>query len=122
MDWLPHRRPSRQCRRNRFIQCDEIWTLCRKKRGHCRGREINDPTIGDQHLYTAMDTSTKLLVSFTVGKLSAAVTNEFIADLEKRLVHPPVTSVSGRRFRQTAGDRTGLRSRTTFAGACDAAS
>jgi IS1 family transposase len=78
------------------IQCDEIWTFCRKKQGHCRGREINDPTIGDQYLYTALDTSTKLLVSFTVGKRSSAMTNEFIADLEKRLVRPPVTSGSER--------------------------
>jgi IS1 family transposase len=74
----------------RHVQCDEIWTFVRKKEGHLRGNEKRDQTIGDIYLHTALDTDTKLLVSFTVGKRTSEETHAFIADLEKRLVRPPV--------------------------------
>ena len=73
----------------RHVQCDEIWTFCRKKQGHCRGREMNDPSIGDIYLYTALDTDTKLLVTYSVGKRTSQMTDAFIADLQKRLVRQP---------------------------------
>jgi IS1 family transposase len=70
----------------RHIQCDEIWTFVKKKQGHLFGREKSSQTIGDIYLFTALDTDTKLLVSFAVGKRSSEVTETFIADLQKRLV------------------------------------
>jgi hypothetical protein len=73
----------------RHVQCDEIWTFVRKKEGHIRGHEARDRTIGDAYLYTALDTDTKLLVTFAIGKRNSEVTAAFIADLEKRLVRQP---------------------------------
>ena len=70
----------------RHVQCDEIWTFVRKKEGHLRGNEKRDNTIGDAYLYTALDTDTKLLVTFAIGKRNSEVTAAFIADLESRLV------------------------------------
>jgi IS1 family transposase len=75
----------------RHVQCDEIWTFVRKKEGHLYGNEKRDETIGDIYLYTALDTDTKLLVTFALGKRNSQVTEMFIADLEKRLVRQPVS-------------------------------
>ncbi len=74
----------------RHVQCDEIWTFVRKKEGHLYGNEKRNNTIGDAYLYTALDTDTKLLVTFAIGKRNSEVTAAFIADLEKRLVRQPV--------------------------------
>jgi IS1 family transposase len=73
----------------RHVQCDEIWTFVPKKEGHLYGNEKRDDTIGDIYLYTALDTDTKLLVTFAVGKRNSQVTEMFIGDLEKRLVRQP---------------------------------
>jgi IS1 family transposase len=70
----------------RHIQCDEIWTFVRKKQARLFGNETHSQTIGDIYLFTALDTDTKLLVSFAVGKRTSEVTETFIADLQKRLV------------------------------------
>jgi IS1 family transposase len=74
----------------RHIQCDEIWTFVGMKQGRANKRKLDDRVIGDQYLFTALDTDTKLLVTFAVGKRSAEMTRAFIADLEKRLVRQPV--------------------------------
>jgi IS1 family transposase len=76
----------------RHVQCDEIWTFVKKKQGHLRGNELRNDRIGDQYLYTALDTDTKLIASFTVGKRSSEMTYAFIADLEKRLVRQPLAT------------------------------
>ncbi len=71
------------------VQLDEIWTFCRMKEGRARKHKLDTARIGDQYLYTALDTETKLLVSFAVGKRAWETTNAFIADLETRLVRKP---------------------------------
>jgi IS1 family transposase len=70
------------------VQLDEIWTFCRIKEGHARKRHLDTARCGDQYLFTALDTESKLLVSFAVGKRTWETTNVFIADLRKRLVTP----------------------------------
>jgi IS1 family transposase/transposase-like protein len=70
------------------VQLDEIWTFCGMKEGRAKKRRLDTARIGDQYLYTALDTETKLLVSFALGKRNWEATNGFIADLRKRLVTP----------------------------------
>jgi IS1 family transposase len=72
------------------VQLDEIWTFCRIKEGHAKKRNLDTARIGDQYLFTALDTETKLLVSFAVGKRTWETTDVFIRDLKKRLVVPVV--------------------------------
>jgi IS1 family transposase len=71
------------------VQLDEQWTFCRMKEKQAARRKLDNAEIGDQYLYTALDTDTKLLVSFRIGKRNSEVTDAFIADLEKRLVRVP---------------------------------
>ncbi len=68
------------------VQLDEIWTYCRMKEGQAKKRNLTTARIGDQYLFTALDTQTKLLVTFAIGKRTRETTNIFIADLKKRLV------------------------------------
>ncbi len=70
------------------VQLDEIWTFCRMKEGQAKKRHLDNSVIGDQYLYTALDTDTKLLVSFALGKRDWTTTNAFIRDLRERLVTP----------------------------------
>ncbi len=70
------------------VQLDEIWTFCRMKEGRAKKHRLDTARIGDQYLFTALDTETKLLVTFTVGKRTWETTNAFIGDLRKRLVTP----------------------------------
>jgi IS1 family transposase len=74
----------------RHVQCDEIWTFVKKKQGHLRGNEMRNDKIGDIYLFTALDTDTKLLACFAVGKRTSEVTQAFIADLETRMVRQPL--------------------------------
>ena len=74
----------------RHVQADEIWTYCKMKEARAKRRDPSNQTIGDIYLFTALDTDTKLLVTFAVGKRTSEVTQAFIADLETRLVRPPV--------------------------------
>jgi IS1 family transposase len=71
------------------IQIDEIWTFCRMKEAQAKRRKLDNSTIGDQYLFTALDTDTKLLVTFAVGKRTAATTEAFIEDLAGRLYRTP---------------------------------
>ncbi|HEV8066230.1 MAG TPA: hypothetical protein VGP76_00745 [Planctomycetaceae bacterium] len=71
------------------VQIDEIWTFCGMKEARAKRRHLDSSTIGDQYLFTALDTDTKLLVTFAVGKRTMATTDAFIADLSRRLHRTP---------------------------------
>jgi IS1 family transposase len=75
----------------RHVQCDEIWTFVKKKQGHLHGNELRNDKIGDIYLFTALDTDTKLIASFSVAKRTSEATQAFIADLEKRMVRQPLS-------------------------------
>jgi IS1 family transposase len=69
---------------SRFVQADEIWTYVGKKEK--RVTEYDDPMqVGDQYVYVAMDSETKLVPCYRVGKRNAANTWYFVRDLESRL-------------------------------------
>jgi IS1 family transposase len=73
----------------RHVQCDEIWTFVAKKQGRLTAEERQDRAdIGDIYLWTALDTDTKLLASYAVGKRSADMARRFMVDLASRLVVP----------------------------------
>jgi IS1 family transposase len=71
------------------VQLDEIWTFCFMKEYRARKLKLDTSRIGDQYLYTALDTDTKLLITFAIGKRRWETTNAFVEDLEKRLVRDP---------------------------------
>lgn len=70
------------------LEIDEIWTFCKKKQRRLLGEEKNNPHIGDQYLFIAIDEETKLIPSYALGKRNGETTELFIDDLAKRIILP----------------------------------
>ena len=65
------------------LQLDEIWGFIGKKERHVRPED--DPQYGDVWTFCAIDSDTKLVPSFKVGKRNAATANTLTSDLASRL-------------------------------------
>ena len=69
--------------RPRFVQADEAWTFVQKKQKRLK---MTDPEErGDQYVWIALDSETKAVLSYDVGKREALSAYEFIGDLTKRI-------------------------------------
>jgi len=68
--------------RPRFVQCDELWTFVHTKQGHLHW---NDPREwGDSYIWLALDSDTKLILSYHVGRRTQPHAQIFMADLRAR--------------------------------------
>lgn len=65
------------------LQFDEIWGFIGKKQK--RVRSDDDPQYGDAWTFCAIDSDTKLVPAFKVGKRDATTANAFVADVASRL-------------------------------------
>ena len=74
----------------KHLQCDEIWTFVLKKQAQLKPAEREDPALGDQFLFVALDEETKLVPSFVLGKRNTENTEALMDDLAKRIVVPPL--------------------------------
>lgn len=68
----------------RHVQCDEIWTFVQKKQGRLNEWEKRDDSIGDQYLFLALDTDSKLIASYSLGKRTGGNAYALMADLRSR--------------------------------------
>lgn len=70
--------------RCRKIQVDEVWGFVGKKQRHLK--EDDDALVlGDTWTWVALDSDTKIVPTFWVGKRDAYAARAFIADLSERL-------------------------------------
>ena len=65
------------------LQFDEVWGFIGKKERHCTSDD--SPEVGDVWTFCAIDSDTKLVPAFRVGKRDAATANAFVADVASRL-------------------------------------
>jgi IS1 family transposase len=70
----------------KIVQVDEIWTYVGKKEKRVNGTD-NPVEVGDQYVFVAMDSETKLVPCFRVGKRSSANAYWFMHELESRLAN-----------------------------------
>jgi len=68
----------------RFVQADELWTFVHTKEAHLYGDTPED--WGDCYVWMAIDSETKMVLSYYTGKRVAASADEFIRDLSERVV------------------------------------
>lgn len=68
------------------IQVDEIWTFIAKKQKQLRKDEQDNPKIGDQYVFVAMDADTKLVPVFRVGKRTGRLAASFMMELATRVM------------------------------------
>ena len=75
-----------------LIQADEIWTYVGKKEKRVRYND-NPEEVGDQYVFVAMDSESKLVPCFRVGKRNAANAWHFVQDLQQRLANRKLSPV-----------------------------
>jgi len=66
-----------------YLEFDEIWGFIGKKEKHVSFND--DPTLGDVWTFCAIDSETKIVPSFKVGKRTLHTGNAFLADIASRL-------------------------------------
>ena len=70
---------------SKFVQVDEIWTYVGKKQKQTTPLDSED--LGDQYVFVAMDSETKLVPSFLVGKRNLDNSLEIMKDLQYRITN-----------------------------------
>jgi IS1 family transposase len=78
-----------------YLQFDEIWGFIGKKEKHVSFND--DPTLGDVWTFCAIDSETKLVPAFRVGKRNHMTANAFVSDVASRLKNRPQISSDGLR-------------------------
>lgn len=70
---------------SKFIEVDEIWTFCKKKEKKLTEDEKITELFGDQYCFVAMDSESKLIPTYQIGKRNMENTLKFIFDLKDKL-------------------------------------
>ena len=71
----------------RGIQCDEIWAFCYAKEKNVMLAKAAPQGSGDVWTWTALDSDSKMILSYEVGDRSGATAIEFMDDLRSRLAN-----------------------------------
>jgi IS1 family transposase len=61
------------------VQCDEIWSFIQKKEKAVKYGD--DPNFGDSYCFTALETHSKLILNFALGKRNQRTTDAFVEGL-----------------------------------------
>lgn len=69
------------------IQCDEIWSFTYAKQKNVPGAKAAPEGAGDTWTWTAIDSDSKLIVSYMVGGRDSEYAIEFMDDLRARLAN-----------------------------------
>ena len=69
------------------VQCDEIWAFCYAKDKNVATAKAAPRGAGDVWTWTAIESASKLILSYAVGDRSGQTANEFMDDLSGRLAN-----------------------------------
>lgn len=67
------------------VQVDEIWSFCYAKEKNVPFAKAAPAGAGDVWTWTALDSDSKIILSFVVGDRSSATAMDFMDDLKERL-------------------------------------
>ncbi|HUE52116.1 MAG TPA: IS1 family transposase [Terriglobales bacterium] len=88
----------------RYLQFDELWGFIGKKERHV---SVDDnPELGDVWTFCAIDSETKLVPSFKVGKRNSITTAQFVQDVASRMRHRVQVSSDAMHLYVEAMERT----------------
>jgi IS1 family transposase len=79
------------------IQCDEVWAFCYSKQKNVAGAKAAPEGAGDVWTWTALDASSKLLVSYMVGGRDSEYAMALMDDLRGRLANRVQLTTDGHR-------------------------
>ncbi len=69
------------------VQCDEIWSFCYAKARNVKNAKAAPEGAGDVWTWTALDSDSKLIVSWLVGERDALCAFDLMQDLKGRLAN-----------------------------------
>ena len=69
--------------RPKFVQADELWTFVHTKERHMRPGSLDE--WGDSYIWMAIDSDTKMVLSYLVARREAVSAYAFIRDLSNRV-------------------------------------
>ena len=69
------------------VQCDEIWSFTYAKQKNVAGAKAAPEEAGDTWTWTALDSDSKLIISWLVGGRDSEYAIEFMDDLRSRLAN-----------------------------------
>ena len=92
--------------RSRFIQVDEMHSFVFVRQKNLNPTRHNEATMGEQYLFIAMDSETKLVPSFLVGKRNIENAYYLMEDLQSRLATRVQLTTDGFRPYVNAVDAT----------------
>src|SRR5665213_3980536 len=73
--------------KSRRVQCDEIWSFCYAKQANKAAAKAAPERAGDVWTWTALDSESKLIVSYLVGGRDGEYAMAFMDDLRDRLAN-----------------------------------
>jgi IS1 family transposase len=91
-----HDRTVRDVKANK-VQCDEIWSFCYAKARNVPDAKAAPEGAGDVWTWTAIDSQSKLILSWMVGGRDAGYAMDFMADLRGRLANRVQLTTDGHR-------------------------
>lgn len=68
-----------------LLQVDEIWCFIGKKNKNLTAQERRQRELGDQYIFVALDSDTKLVPHFEIGKRTMQTTMHFLEELKNRV-------------------------------------
>lgn len=71
--------------RSQHIQCDEVWSYCHAKERNLPPERRGQDGIGDMWTWTGIDSDSKMIVSWHLGKRTREDCESFISDLAGRI-------------------------------------
>lgn len=69
------------------VQCDEIWSFCYSKQKNVATAKAAPEFAGDVWTWTAIDSDSKLIVSYLLGGRDSGYALEFLDDVKRRLAN-----------------------------------
>ncbi len=75
-----------------ILEFDEIWGYVGKKQ---RRTERDETDKGDQYTFTALDATSKAIISYVTGKRTEANTRLFVNDVWERIINRPQITTDG---------------------------
>jgi IS1 family transposase len=86
------------------VQCDEIWAFCYAKQKNVPAEKKGRFGYGDIWTWTALDSDSKLIISYMVGLRDAGYAHEFMNDVAARLARKVQLTTDGLRVYLDAVD------------------
>ncbi len=71
----------------RIVKCDEIWSFCYAKAKNVATAKAAPERAGEVWTWTALDSESKMILSYLVGSRDGEYALEFMDDLRGRLTH-----------------------------------